>query len=210
MFYLYLVHYTVIAQWRMHMIGQSEWFTIYTISIWIYTVSGTPIPYLFVGLYLFLFVLTPFIMFFGWMVNIHTIKFTLNIVLGTPPPSVAVTSNIFLKLLDAPILKIVKSLKISFIGYLPLLILRVWVLFDLSGSTFTITEVLVISNLDRKVVSARISVPLVSVSQFLWFYNVVVIISRITNEFYFWYLYACISIILCSFNQMIENWVRPW
>ena len=95
-------------------------------------------------------------MFFELMINVYTIKFTFYFVLGIPLPLLAMVINILLRFIDATIFKVVKSINKRVLGSLYLLLLQVRILFDISGSTIVRTKILVISNLDRRVVSTRI------------------------------------------------------
>ena len=96
-----------------------------------------------------------FIMFVGKKMYVHTIKYTFYPLLGTPLVLLTTVSNIFLIFPDMPGFKFINYPNITLLGSIPLLFLRVQVWFDFSGSTFAMTEVLVLSNLYRKVVSAR-------------------------------------------------------
>ena len=95
-------------------------------------------------------------MFTVWMVNIHSIKFTFYLVLGVPPPILAISGNISLWFLDRPGLKIVKSLNITLFGVPFLVLVQIWVLLSRHPCTVARTEVLFLFNLDRQVVSAII------------------------------------------------------
>ena len=71
-----LVHPTVSSKCILHLWGQSEAFATSTISSWVFTAPCTLGHALFVGLYLPLIYFSPFIMNIGWMVHVHSIKFT--------------------------------------------------------------------------------------------------------------------------------------
>ena len=55
-------------------------------------------------------------MFVGWTVHRLIIIFTFHIDIGTPPPLLAIVSNIFFRFIDKSRLKIVNFLNITFIG----------------------------------------------------------------------------------------------
>ena len=69
-------------------------------------------------------------MFIGCIVCVHSIKFNMHIVIWSPPPIVAISSNIVHLFLDATVIKFGKSLKIYFLGSLNLVPVKVWVLFN--------------------------------------------------------------------------------
>ena len=55
-------------------------------------------------------------MFVRWVVHVHSIKFPFHIVLGSTPPILAISGNLFLLFLDTPGFKIVKSINITIDG----------------------------------------------------------------------------------------------
>ena len=73
-------------------------------------------PALFAGFSLPLFFFSTFIMIFGCMVDIHSINFLFRIVLGEPPPILAISGNVFLWFIDSPGFKIFKLLNIILFG----------------------------------------------------------------------------------------------
>ena len=70
----------------------------------------------FLGFYFTLFLFIPFTMLVGWMVHVHSIKLSFNLVLGAPPPILAIYGNILICYIDTPWLNIVKSLNINILG----------------------------------------------------------------------------------------------
>ena len=114
--YFRLGHYRISAQCRMHIWGKSEAFSIYIISGWVLTFSCTLGPALFVGFSITLFFFIPLIMFFGWIIYVHSIKFPFSLILGAPLPILAISGNIILWFLDSPSFNIVNSLKITLVG----------------------------------------------------------------------------------------------
>ena len=114
--YLSLRHYIVSAKCILHLWGQSEAFSISTNSSWVFTIPCTLGNALFVGFYLTFYFLSPLIMLVLWMVHVNSIKLPLYPVLGTPPPILDISGNIFLWFLDTPVFKIVKSLNITLLG----------------------------------------------------------------------------------------------
>ena len=55
-------------------------------------------------------------MFVGWVVHVHIIIFPLRLLIGTPPPFLAIVSNILPRFIDVPRFKVVKFLNTTFIG----------------------------------------------------------------------------------------------
>ena len=51
-----------------------------------------------------------------WKVNVHNIKFTIDIVLGAPPQVLTILIDIVFGFLNAPVFKVGKYLKINFVG----------------------------------------------------------------------------------------------
>ena len=113
--YVSLGNYTISAQFILHMWGQSEYFSTSTISSWVFTISCSLVPFLFVGFYFTLFFFWPFIILAGWLVHVYYIKFPLRIVLGAPIPILKISSNIIPWFIDSPGLNIVKYLNITII-----------------------------------------------------------------------------------------------
>ena len=114
--FISLGHSTVISKCRLHLWGQSEAFPTSTTSSWIFTIRCTTGPAHYIGFYLLLFLFRPFIVLVGWMVHVHSIKFYLHIVLGTPIPILDVSGNLILWFIDQSWINTVKSLNITFIG----------------------------------------------------------------------------------------------
>ena len=116
----WLGHSTISAQCRLHLVGKSEWFSDSTISVsfWygVTNMFGFLRPSYLVFCSRFLLLLFPFAIFSWWMVCVHPIKFPFHLVLGMPPPIFYILINIVLGIIDAPWLKDVKALNITFIG----------------------------------------------------------------------------------------------
>ena len=85
-----------------------QWFLAPNISIWFSTIPCIMGPALFSGLFLPLIFFLLFIVSIGWMVHINTIKFTIHIVLGSPPTTLAISSNLVLWFIHAPGFKVDK------------------------------------------------------------------------------------------------------
>ena len=114
--YVRLGYSTISAQCIMHLWGNNEDFPNENIFSWVFTITCTLGPDLFVGFYIPLILLKPFNMFVFWMVYVHFIKFPLHIVLGAPTPILTISSNIILLFTDSPWSNIVKSLNITLVG----------------------------------------------------------------------------------------------
>ena len=56
------------------------------------------------------------ILFIGWMVHVHSIKFLFPIMFGTPPPIVAISRILLLWFIDRTGLKVFHSLNITLVG----------------------------------------------------------------------------------------------
>ena len=95
-------------------------------------------------------------MFFGCIFCVYSIKFTFCLVIGSPPPILAIYGNLFLWFIEYPWLKIVKSLNITLVGVTYFFLVRIWFLLLPPPLTVASTEVLFLYNLDRRLVSARI------------------------------------------------------
>ena len=95
--------------------GSKKW-VIYasTIYIWVYNISSTLGPAIFLGFSLTLFFFFLLIMFIVWMCHVHAIKFTIHLVIGSPP-ILAIYSNIVIWFLDAPGLKIRNFLNLNLV-----------------------------------------------------------------------------------------------
>ena len=74
-------------------------------------------PALIVGFSLSILFFFPFIIYVGCMVHVHTIKFFVHIVLGTPPPILVISSNLALLFLDVPVFKVGNYLNITIVGF---------------------------------------------------------------------------------------------
>ena len=70
----------------------------------------------FVGLYLPLFLFSPFIILFACIFDVHSIKFTFHIVLGAPIKILDMYENPIFWFIDYPGFNIVKSLSINLVG----------------------------------------------------------------------------------------------
>ena len=114
--YLILGHYTVSKKCRLYLWGQSKAFSVSHIYSWVFTIPCTMGSPLFVGLYLPLIFFIPFSMLVGWMFHVHIIKFPFRILLGTPPPILAISGNLFLWFFYSSKFKISKSLNITLVG----------------------------------------------------------------------------------------------
>ena len=79
---LWLENSAVIAQFRLNIWGHSALFYIFVISLWVSTIPCTLLAALFVGFSNSLLLFWPFIMLFGWIVHVHTIKCTFHIFCG--------------------------------------------------------------------------------------------------------------------------------
>ena len=121
-------------------------------------------PELFVGFYLLLFLFIPLIIFIGWMVHVHFIKFPFHLVLGAPPPIFAISGNILIWFLDTSGFNIVKSLNINLVGVPSFSVGEVQGSVKSSCLNFCKDRSLFFSILDRQGVSASILASLVSVS----------------------------------------------
>ena len=109
--YVSLVHYKISTQRRLHLWGQSEAFCTYTIYSWVFTIPCYMGPAIFVGLYLPLFLFSPFIILFAYIFHVHSIKFTFHIVLGTPITILDIYGNLIPWFIDYTGFKIIKSLR---------------------------------------------------------------------------------------------------
>ena len=115
--YANLGHTTVSAQCRTNIRGKSEAFYTSTDSSLFFTIHCMLGTAIFKGLTIPLLFFSPFIVFVGWMVYVHPIKFPFHLVLGAPPPILDISGNIFLWFIDSPGFKIVKSLSITLVGF---------------------------------------------------------------------------------------------
>ena len=106
--YVRMGHYKVSLKCRMNMWVKSEAFPTYTISSWVFTISYTLVPELFVGLYLPLFFFRPLIIIVGWIVYLHSIKFTSHIVREAPISILSIYGNLILLFIDSLVFNIVK------------------------------------------------------------------------------------------------------
>ena len=95
-------------------------------------------------------------MFFGCIFCVYSIKFPFCLVIGSPPPILAIYGNLFLWFIEYPWFKIVKSLNITLVGVTYFFLVRIWFLLLPPPLTVASTEVLFLYNLDRRLVSARI------------------------------------------------------
>ena len=114
--YVVLGYSTISTQCRLHIWGQSEDFSISNISVLVFAIPCSLVPSLFVGFSLPLLLFIPLIMLVGWMVHVHSIKFTLFIVLGTSIPILAISGNIIIWFIDSPRFNIFNSLNITLVG----------------------------------------------------------------------------------------------
>ena len=98
-----------------------------------------------------------------WMVHVHYIKFLFHLVLGSPPPILAISGNIFFINLESTGFKIVKSVNITIVAFPS---------FSVGASLGYVTSFslnvlkyrrLFFFNVDIRVVGARILVSLGSV-----------------------------------------------
>ena len=102
-------------------------------------------------------------MLVGWIIHVHPIKFLFRIVLGEPPPILAISGNNVLWFLDSPGFNIVKSLNINRVG-VPSFSVGVGMCFSTSSSLKNFKDrIFSPYNLDIWVVSARILASLRSV-----------------------------------------------
>ena len=81
-FYIFLVYSTIIAQLRLHIWIHSEAFSTSTVSSWFSQIPYMIVPSLFVGVSFSLFFFSSFILFVGWIVHVHPIKFPFVLFLG--------------------------------------------------------------------------------------------------------------------------------
>ena len=88
----------------------------YLILIWVKTFLGALILFSLIMWFLLLILLAPFIMLIMGVIHGHSIKFTSNLVLGSPPPVCPVTNIIFRGIFNAPMLNIFKTHNIKFLG----------------------------------------------------------------------------------------------
>ena len=116
--YVSLGHPTVSEKCRLHLWGQSEDFYTSTISSWVFNIPCSLRSDLFLGIYLNLFLFTPFIMLVVWMVNVNPMNFHFHIVIGAPIPILAIFGNPILWFIEYTGSKIVKSLNITLVGVL--------------------------------------------------------------------------------------------
>ena len=115
-FYISLGHYKGIAKYRVNLGWQSEAFATSTIYSWVLTIPCMMGIALFVGFYLPLLLFIPLIMIFGWMVYVHSIKFTFHIVPGVPIPILEISGIIILWLIEYPGLNIFKAFSITIVA----------------------------------------------------------------------------------------------
>ena len=87
------------------------------------------------------------------MVHVHAIKFTTHLVLGAPPPILAISSDLLLCFLDVTGLKVVKSLNKNLVGVNFFSVIECLGYVPSPPWTFSKTD-FSFSNLDRRVVSA--------------------------------------------------------
>ena len=113
-----LVHSTVGAQLILYMLVQSEVFYTSTVSILISTIPCNMGPESFVIFYISMFFFFPFIMFIGWVVHVHSIKFPFHLVPGVPPQILDTSSSLVLCFLDYPGFKVGYTLNITLVGLL--------------------------------------------------------------------------------------------
>ena len=111
-----LIHSTVSAQCRLNLFVHSDLFSASAVYILVSTIPCTLGPALFVGFYLPLILLGLFIMFIFWMFHVHTINFPINLVLGSSPPILAISINLFLWFLDAAVFKVGNYFNITRVG----------------------------------------------------------------------------------------------
>ena len=71
-------------------------------------------PFLVLSIHLFF--LSSLIVLVVWMVHVHFISFPLHLVLGAPPPILAISGNILLLFIDSPGFNIGKSFNITLVG----------------------------------------------------------------------------------------------
>ena len=114
--YVSLGHSTVSTKFRMNIWGKSDYSTISIIYSWVLTTLCTLGPDLFVGFYIPIFFFNPFIMIFGWIVHMNSIKFTFHLVLGSPIPILALSGNLILWHIVSLWFNVVKSLNITLVG----------------------------------------------------------------------------------------------
>ena len=112
-----MVNSTVIAQFILHLWGQSEVFSAPTTFIWFSIRTWALAPALIVSFSIYLILFCLLIIFFGWMIHLHAIKFPFRLVLGSPPPILAIPSNIVLWFIDVPGFKVGLSLNITLLGF---------------------------------------------------------------------------------------------
>ena len=67
---------------------------------WVFTIPCSQGAALFVGFSIPQILFSPFIMIFGWMVHVHSIKFIFHIVLGAPIPILSISGNNILWFID--------------------------------------------------------------------------------------------------------------
>ena len=96
------------------------------------------------------------------MVHVHSITFYFHIVLGSPPPILSISRNIFLLFIDTTEFKIFNSLNITHVG-VPSFSVGSGLGYVTSYFLYFFKDRLFLSNLDKLVVSARILASLGSV-----------------------------------------------
>ena len=114
--YVSLRHSTGIESWRLYLWWKSDFFPHFHCFQLIFSIPFKLGSDLFVGLYLNLFLFSPFIIFVGYMVHVNSIRFALHLVIGSPIPILDISDHVIHWIIDSIVFNIVKSPNITVVG----------------------------------------------------------------------------------------------